>query len=70
MLKVYKVKSDLLNQAIMESKKVNVTTYENGILKLKKVGIDAGKYFGLSRIKGKMQRMFLNINDIKKITLL
>ena len=70
MLKEYKMKSDMLNKAIIESKMVNVMTYGNRIIKLKNLGNDAGKYFGVLKIKGKMRKLFLNINDIKKITLL
>jgi len=70
MLKAYKLKSDTLNQAIKEEKTIEVVTNENKILKLKKIGIEAGKFFGLERIKGKMKKMLLNINDIKMVILL
>jgi hypothetical protein len=70
MLKAYKAKSDKLKQAIKEDKRVEVVTHGNKILKLKKIGIEAGKFFGLESIKGNMKKMLLNINDIKVITLL
>ena len=70
MLKAYKAKSDTLNQAILEEKTIEVVTIENKILKLKKIGIEAEKFFGLENIKGSMKKMFLNINHIKMITLL
>lgn len=70
MLKAYKAKSDTLNQAIKEKKTVEVVTNGNKILKLKKIGIEAGKFFGIESIKGSMKKMFLNINHIKIVTLL
>jgi len=70
MLKAYKAKSDTLNQAIKEEKTIEVVTNENKILKLKKIGIEAGKFFGIESIKGNMKKMLLNINHIKMITLL
>jgi len=70
MLKAYKAKSDTLNQAIKEEKTVEVLTNGNKILKLKKIGIEAGKFFGIESIKGKMKKMLLNINDIKMVILL
>ena len=70
MLKAYKAKSDTLNQAIKEEKTVEVVTNGNKILKLKKIGIEAGKFFGIQSIKGNMKKMLLNINHIKMITLL
>lgn len=70
MLKAYKIKSDTLNQAIKYEKQVEVVTNSDKILKLKKIGIEAGKFFGLKSIKGQMDKMLLNINDIKMVTLL
>jgi hypothetical protein len=70
MLKDYKLKSDTLNQAIKEEKTIEVVTHGNKILKLKKIGIEAGKFFGIESIKGKMKKMLLNINDIKMVLLL
>jgi hypothetical protein len=70
MLKAYKTKSDTLNQAIKDEKTVELVTNGNKILKLKTIGIEAGKFFGLKNIKGSMKKMLLNINEIKMITLL
>ena len=70
MLKAYKANSDTLNQAIIEAKPVELVTNSNKILKLKKIGIEAGKFFGLESIKGNMEKMLLNLNDIKMVTLL
>ena len=70
MLKSYKAKSDKLNQAIIESKPVEVVIHGDKVLKLKKIGVEAGKFFGLEGIKGSMKKMMLNINDIKMVTLL
>jgi hypothetical protein len=70
MLKVYKAKSNKLKQAIKEDKSVEVVTHGNKVVKLKKIGIEAGKFFGLKGIKGNMKKILLNINDIKMVTLL
>jgi len=70
MLKTYKSKCDKLDQAIRESKSVEIKTHRNKILKLKDIGIEAGKFFGLESIRGNMKKMLLNINEIKVITLL
>jgi hypothetical protein len=70
MLKAYKAKSDKLKKAIKEDKPVEVVTHGNKILKLKKIGIEAGKFFGRENIKGNTKKMLLNINDIKMVTLL
>ena len=70
MLKSYKVKSDILSQAIKYEKPVEVVTNSDQILKLRKIGIEAGKFFGLESFKGSIKKMLLNINDIKMITLL
>ena len=70
MLKAYKANSDTLNQAIIEAKPVELVTNSNKILKLKKIGIETGKFFGLESIKGNMEKMLLNLNDIKMVTLL
>jgi hypothetical protein len=70
MLKAYKLNSDTLNQAFKEGKTVKVVTHGNKILKLKKIGIEAGKFFGIESIKGTMKKMLLNINDIKMVILL
>lgn len=70
MLKSYKVKSDKLVQAIKEDKQVEVVTQGNNILRLKKIGNEAGKFFGMANIKGNMKKMLLNLNDLKMVTLL
>ena len=70
MLKEYKEKSDTLSQAIKEEKVIEIVTNEDKILKLKKIGIEAGKFFGLENIKGSMKKILLNINNIKMVTLL
>ena len=69
-LKAYKEKSDLLNLAIKENKLVEVITNSNRILRLRKIGIEAGTFFGLNSIKGEVKKLLLNINQIKKITIL
>lgn len=70
MLKAYKEKCDMLNQAIRETKPVVVITNGNRTLNLKRIGNESGKFFGLKSIKENAEKMLLNINHIKKITLL
>lgn len=70
MLKAYKRKSDLLNQAIKENQPVEIQTKGNKIKKLVNIGIEAGTFFGLENIKGHMKKILLNINQIKMITIL
>ncbi|MBE9489111.1 MAG: hypothetical protein IMY67_02355 [Bacteroidetes bacterium] len=70
MIRAYKVKSDMLNLAMKNMKSVEVITNGDKTYKLKKIGIEAGKFFGLENIKGSMKKMILNINEIKIVTLL
>ena len=66
----YKMKSDMLNQAKVYLKKVQVITHKNEILKFDKIGIDSGRFFGLKKFKGKMKKILININTIKTVILL
>jgi len=66
----YKKKSDLLNQAIDEAKRIQLVTSGNKTLLLNKIGLESKRFFGFETIKGELHKMFLNINEIKKITLL
>jgi len=70
MLRAYKIKQETLDQAIKYEKPVEVVTNNDQILKFKKIGIEAGTFFGLKNIKGSLKKMLLNINDIKMVTLL
>lgn len=51
-------------------KSVELLTHKNKVLKLERVDLEAGKYFSFENIKGKIKKVFLNINNIKMITLL
>ena len=70
MIRAYKVKSDTLSQAMKKMMQVEVITNGDKTLKLKRIGIEAGKFFGLENIKGSMKKILLNINEIKIVTLL
>lgn len=70
MLKDYKLKSDTLYEAIKYNRAVEVITNSNKTLTFKKIGINTGKYFGMEKIKGKIKKMLLNINEIKMVTLI
>ncbi len=70
MLKAYKIKSDKLNRAMKEEKVVELVTNNDKVFKLRKIGIEAGKFCGMKGLKGKMKKMLLNINEIKAVTLL
>ena len=66
----YKIKSDLLNQAMMYLNQVQVVTNKNEILKFENVGIDSGRFFGLKKFRGDLKKVLLNINAIKTVILL
>lgn len=70
LLKEYKHNSQVLTRAIKESRSVEVLTKNEAVLKIVNLGIEAGKFFGLNNIKGKMEKIRLNVNEIKKITML
>lgn len=69
-LKEYKRKSELLSRALKESKSVKILTKNETVLNLVNLSLKAGKFFGLNTIKGKMEEIRLNINEIKTITML
>lgn len=70
MIKVYKRNSDLLAQAMRNKSSVEIITQGNKVIKLIKIGIESGKFFGLKTKKGKLKKRLLNINDIKLVSLL
>ena len=70
MVQVYKEKCEKLNQAISKVKPVKIVTTQDSILKLNKIGIESGRFYGFENLKGSMKKILLNINDIKMITLL
>ena len=70
MVQVYKEKCEKLNQAINRVKPVEIVTNQDSILKLNKIGVESGRFYGFENLKGSMKKILLNINDIKIITLL
>ena len=70
MLNAYKEKCLKLKQAINLVKPVELLTNDNRTVQFKSVGIQSGKFFGIEDIKGRINKILLNINDIKMITLL
>lgn len=70
MVEVYKEKCKKLNQAINRVKPVEIVTTQDRILKLNKIGVESGRFYGFEKLKGSMKKILLNINDIKMITLL
>lgn len=70
MIKAYKAKCDILNEAIREVKAVEVVTIGNRILRLKRIGKEAGRFFGREYLMGNIKKMHLNINEIKMVTLI
>jgi len=68
MIKSYKEKCSKLNQAVKQIKSVKVVTKNNITMQFKSVGIQSGTFFGLEHIKGKFNKIVLNINDIKMVT--
>ena len=70
MIDVYKEKCRKLNQAIYKMKSVEIVTNKDNTLKLNKIGIDSGRFYGFKSLKGKMKKTLLNVNDIKRVNLL
>ncbi|MFD1163618.1 hypothetical protein [Hwangdonia seohaensis] len=70
MVEAYKKKCKLLNNAMYSMKSIEITTFQNKILKLKEIGIESGRFYGFESIKGGIKKISLNINDIKNIILL
>lgn len=70
MLEASKEKCRKLNQAIHKMKSVEIVTSHDCTLKLKKVGVESGRFYGFEKLKGNMKKTFLNVNKIKTITLL
>ncbi len=70
MLKVYKEKCSKLNQAVNQIKPVQVVTKDDKIIQFKSVGVQSRVFFGMEHIKGKINKILLNINNIKIITIL
>jgi len=66
----YKIKSDLLNKAMFHLNPVKVVTYKNEAVKFKKIELESGAFYGLKKIKGKIEKILLNVNSIKAIILL
>lgn len=69
-LKASQEKCKKLNEAIHEVKPVEIVTNRDLILKLTKVGIESGRFYGFESLKGSMKKVLLNINEIKTIILL
>lgn len=69
-IKEYKIKSDLLNKAAIHLNPVKVVTHKNVALKFKKIEMESGAFYGMKKIKGKIEKILLNVNAIKAIILL
>lgn len=69
-IKAYKEKCSQLSQAISEKKTVEILTNKGQSLTLNEIGLQSGTYFGIESIKGKMEKLFLNLNHVQKVTLL
>ncbi len=69
-LKASKEKCKKLNQAIDEVKPVEIVTTRDLILKLNKIGVESGRFYGFESLEGSMKKVLLNIHDIKTIILL
>lgn len=70
MIDAYKDKCRKLNQAIQKVKSVEIVTSHGNTLKLNKIGNESGRFFGLNNVQGNIKKTFLNVNNIKAITLL
>ena len=70
MVQAYKEKCYQLNQAINNMKSIEIVTIQNKILRLNEIGIESGRFYGFSSLKGRIKKILLNINDVQKINLL
>ena len=69
-LNAYKENCRKLRQAIDQIKSVEILTKDNRALQFKSIGLQSGKFFGMETIKGKINKILLNMNDIKIIRIL
>ncbi len=64
---VYKRVNIRLDQAVQNENKVKVSTETNEKLKFKKVVLEKGDYYGIKIVKGKNERIPIDIEQIKGI---
>jgi len=69
-LKAYKEKCSKLNQAASQFKPVEVVTKDNRTLLFKSVGNQSGTFFGIEDLGARINKILLNINNIKMVTIL
>lgn len=69
-IEAYKAKCSKLNQAISKVKTIEVVTIQDKVLMLYEIGVEAGRFYGFERLKGKLKKILLNVNDIKRIIVL
>lgn len=69
-VKEYKIKSDLLKKAIFQLNPVKVIAHKNEAVNFKKIEMESGTFYGLKKIKGKINKILLNVNSIKTVILL
>lgn len=70
MLEIYKEKCRKLNEARHSLKSVKILTSQNKTFQLSDIGIESGRFYGYNKLKGRMNKMLLNIHDIKMIFIL
>lgn len=64
---VYHKEAVSLDDAVASNGKVLITKTDGAKLKLKKVELIDGKYYGTTKVKGKIEKIILIKNDIRTI---
>ena len=64
---VYHKEAVSLDDAVASNGKVLITKTDGAKLKLKKVELIDGKYYGITKVKGKTEKIILVENDIRSI---
>jgi hypothetical protein len=67
---VYQKTSVSLDDAAASNRKILITKTDGAKLKLKRVELTDGKYYGIVKVDGKTEKIILVENDIKTIRIL
>ncbi|MBP2283315.1 hypothetical protein H4V97_001633 [Flavobacterium sp. CG_23.5] len=67
---IYQKTSVSLDDAVASNRKVLITKTDGAKLKLKRVELTDGKYYGIVKVDGKTEKIILVENDIRTIRIL
>jgi len=65
----YKNKCLLFDQAVHDKLSITLKALNKKGVSLNAFGVDDGRFFGFRKVKGKLIKMFLNINKVKEACL-